>query len=219
MAQPGEARFRIGARAVAEQPLEDHARVVLRRQRRALASPTDRVGVRTRESGVARARGLARLDRQLQRRHLGLLPRLLGEDLIHRNPGIEPGFAGRRRHVGEKPRTGFRVGAARTAGSRDAFQAAQHEHVLAKRRERAQGGRQLVGRPLGQRQIVLHDHAVGHIQHAEPVDRSGGRLLQRRERGDHAVEQRQRQHRSQPAQHRAPRDRLLCDDHGCDLSP
>jgi hypothetical protein len=33
----------------------------------------------------------------------------IGEDLIHRDADIEPGFAGRRRHVREEPRAGFGV--------------------------------------------------------------------------------------------------------------
>ena len=217
LAQPRQPRLRIRAGAVAEQALEHDARVVLRRQRRVLALPADRVRVGAGEPGVAGACRLAGLDRQLERRQLRLLARLLREDLIHRDAGVEPGLARRRRDVGQEPRAGFRVRAARPSGRRNALQAAQHEHLLAKRRQRAQRRRELVGRAFGQRQVVLHDHAVGHVHDAEPVDRSGGRLLQRRERGHHAVEQRQRQHRAHAAQDGAPRYRLLRDDHCADL--
>ena len=67
-------RLRIRAAAVAEQPLEHRARVVLRRQRRVRAAPGDRVGVGAGEPDVAGARRLAGLDGQLERRQLRLLP-------------------------------------------------------------------------------------------------------------------------------------------------
>src|SRR5256885_1125986 len=93
LAQPREPRLWIGAGAVAEEPLEDHARVVLRRQRRVLAFPADRVRVRTGEPGIARTRGLARLDRELERCELRVPAGLLREQLIHRDAGIEPRLA------------------------------------------------------------------------------------------------------------------------------
>ena len=199
LAQPRAPRLWIRAGAVAEQALEDHTRVVLGGQRRVLTLPADGVRVRTREPGVAGARRLAGLDGELERRHLRQLACFLGEDLIHRNAGIEPGLTQRGRHVGQEPRARFGMRAARPSGRRNALQPAQHEHLLAKRRQRAQRRCELVGRAFGQRQVVLHDHAVGHIHDAESVERSGGRLLQRRECGHHAVEQRQRQHRPEAA--------------------
>ena len=115
------------------------------------AAPGDRVGVGAGEAGVAGARRLAGLDRQLERRQLRVLARLLREDLIHRDAGIEPGLARRRRHVGEEPRAGLRVRAARPSGRRHALQPAQHEHLLAERRQRAQRRRELERRALGRR--------------------------------------------------------------------
>ena len=138
LAEPREPHLRIGAGAVAEQPLEHHARVVLRRQRRVLALPADRVGVGARESGVARARRLARSRSPARATPAAsCLPVSLREDLIHRDAGVEPGLAGRRRHVGEESRAGLRVRAARPARRRDAVEPAQHQHLLAERRQRA----------------------------------------------------------------------------------
>ena len=111
------------------------------------ALPADRVRVGAGEAGVARARRLARLDRQLERRQLRLLARLLREDLIHRDAGVEPGFARRRRHVGEEARAGFRVRAAGPPRRRHAVEPAQHEQLLAKRRQRAQRRRELEAAP------------------------------------------------------------------------
>ena len=190
------------------------ARVVLRRQRRVLALPADRVRVGARESGVARAGRLAGLDRELERRPAASACRspARGSDPVEMPASSHVSLV-RRRDVGQKPRAGFRVRAARPSGSRNALQAAQHEHVLAERRQRAQRRRELVGRAFGQRQVVLHDHAVGHASTPNRLIGLGRRLLQRGERGHHAVEQRQRQHRAQPAQDGAPRYRFLRDDH------
>jgi hypothetical protein len=49
--------------------------------------------------------------------------------------GIEPGFARRRRDVGQKPGAGFRVCAARPAGRRHAREPAQDRESIAVRRE------------------------------------------------------------------------------------
>ena len=214
LAHAREAHFRIGRPGVAEQPLEDDARIVLRRQRRVGALPDDGAGVRARVAGVARARVLARFHRQLERWQLRLLACLVGENLIHRDADVEPGLARRRRHVGEESRAGLRMRAARALARRQAVEPAHDEHLLAVRRQRAEGRRQLVIRADGRRQIVLHDHAVRHVEHAESVDRLARRFLQRRQRRHHAVEQRQRQHRAHAAQHRAPRYRAFGNDHG-----
>ncbi len=214
LAHAREPHFRIGRPGIAEQPLEDNARIVLRRQRRVGALPDDRAGVRARVAGIARAGVLARFHRQLERRQLRLLAGLVGENLIHRDADVEPGLARRRRHVGEEPRARLRMRAARTLARRQAVEAADDEDILAVRRERAERRRQLVVRADGGRQIVLHDHPVRHVEHAEAVDRLARRFLQRRQRRHHAVEQRQRQHRAHSAQHRAPRYRPFRNDHG-----
>src|SRR5713226_7423206 len=78
----GETHVRIGASAVAEQPFEDDARVVLRRQRRVLTLPRNRVGVGARKPGIARAGGFTRLDRELERRKLRPLAGLVRQNLI-----------------------------------------------------------------------------------------------------------------------------------------
>ena len=82
---------RVGGAAVAEQPLEHRARVVLHRQRRRRAAPGDRVGVGAAVAGVARRRR-TRVDsmRQLERGELRVAGRVaLASDLIHRHAGQE----------------------------------------------------------------------------------------------------------------------------------
>ena len=121
--------FRAGAAAVAEQAFEHQARIVLCRQRRGGALPSDRVCVRAGVTGVAGARRFAGFDGQFERSQLRMLAHLLRENLVHRDAGIEPRFTGGRRNVGEKPRAGFRVRAARPPRRRDAGKAAQHLEI------------------------------------------------------------------------------------------
>ena len=55
------------------------------------------------------------------------LPELVGQDLIHRDAGVEPGLARRRRDVGQVARGRLGVRAARAARRRHAVEPAQHE--------------------------------------------------------------------------------------------
>ena len=70
----------LGAGAVAEQPLEHHARVDLRRQRLRRRRPRDRVGVGAAVAPVAVAEVAGVLDAELQRRQDRVLPVLAGDD-------------------------------------------------------------------------------------------------------------------------------------------
>ena len=127
--------------AVAEQPLEHGARVVLHRQRRRGAAPRDRVGVRAAVAGIARAGEVASFDGELQRRQLGVLAEFRRGDLIrgHARGNFRP-LRPLRDHVRHESGRGARVDAGRRArrGVRGwlAAEPAQHGHPIAERLQR-----------------------------------------------------------------------------------
>ncbi len=205
----------IGAAAVAEQPFEDGARIVLGRQRRARSEPGDRVGVGARKPHVARAGGLARFDRHLQRPELRERAHLPGQDLVHRDAGVEPGLAGRRRDVGQEPRARFRMCAAGASRRRHAGEIAQDQQVVFERLQWRQCRRQLEARAFGGRRPLFHHHAVRDVHHPESRDRFRSGVLERRQRRHHRVQQRQRERGTDASQNRAAWDRPLGDQHGC----
>src|SRR5207249_12327605 len=94
------------------------------------ALPGNRVGIRTSKADVAGAGGLAILNRELERRKLSVLARFLSQNLVHRNAGVEPRFAGWRRYVGKEPRARFGVGAAWPPGRGHTRQIAQHKKLI-----------------------------------------------------------------------------------------
>ena len=73
-----------------------------------------------------------------------------------------------------------------------------HDQPILERGERLQNRRQLE-RSVGRRRPLVHHRAVRHIDDAEPRLGLGGRLAHSRQRGDHAVEKGQREHRTQTA--------------------
>src|SRR6185436_1498236 len=73
------------ARAIAEEPLERHTRIYLRRQWRRRRRPGDRVRIRAAVSPVAIAEVARVLDAELQRRQDRVLPVLVGDELIYRH--------------------------------------------------------------------------------------------------------------------------------------
>src|SRR5262249_8926521 len=113
---PRQPRFRIRVVRIAEQALEYDARVVLSNKRRIGALPGNCVGVRARKAHVASAGGLAVLNREFERRQLRTFTGLLSQDLVHRNPGIEPRFTCRRGYVGQETRARFGMRAAWPSG-------------------------------------------------------------------------------------------------------
>ena len=83
------ARFRAQRGAVAEQPLEQRARIENRRQRLRLAAPGQIVGVRAGVSGIAIA-GLARVfEADFERREARLVADLVGDELVAGNAGLD----------------------------------------------------------------------------------------------------------------------------------
>ena len=214
---PRQPRRCVRGAAAPEQPLEDHPRVVLHRQRGGLAQPVQGVGVDATIAGVAGSERLLRVERQLERGELGLLLEHARRDLIHRNAGADIGARRLLRMDAGQERAGRpSVVAGAFAGQRVAVlvgEAAQDGQAIAVRRERLH--RRLELEPLAGRsgRPLLHDDAVRHVDHPEPLDRRGGRQAQRRERRDHAVEQRQRQRRADAAQERPSWQMRLRDDH------
>jgi hypothetical protein len=65
---------------------------------------------------------------------------------------------------------------------------------------------------LGLRPLV-HRHAHADVDRAEAPHRRRRRGAQRRQGGNHAVQQRQGNRRADAAQHRPPREMLSRDDH------
>ena len=70
------------ALAVAEEPLEDRARIVLNGQRRRLAAPGDGVGVGAAITAVAIAGELVRFDAEFERGELRMLAEFLRGYLV-----------------------------------------------------------------------------------------------------------------------------------------
>ena len=203
----------VGGLVVAEEPLEHRPRVVLHRQRGLRVAPRD--GVRegaTEPAAVARAGEVRALQPQLQGRQRRVAPELAGRDLVHRDRlGVPRAGV----HVGEEAGRGARVAAAADARRRRAVQPRQHQKLVAERGQRLENRRQLEAGAGGRRRPALHDHAVGHVDGAEP---HRARRRARAQARHHAVEERQGHARSEPPQHRAARNRPLRDErHDSDL--
>ena len=211
---PGHARRRVGRSGVPEEPLEDRARVVLAGERRRLAAPGDGVRVGATEPDVARPRHVAAVERDLERRELGVLLEAARDELVDRHARLQVRLGPRRRHAGQEPGGGAGVHPG-VAGH--GVQAGQHVHLILERLDGLQdaGGREPF--PFGGRREVLHRHAVRHVDDAEAPDRTGRRIADGGERRHHAVEQRQRERRADAAQDGAPGDGFLGDDHESDL--
>ena len=202
----------VGAAAVAEQRLEHRARVPLHRQRLRRAAPGDRVGVDAAELAAAGAGVVRLVHRQLQRGDLGLVGKVPRQQLVHRHVGddlhlVAPaaGRAGQERPGG----AGVDVVPVR-------LESGEHEQLIAVRRQRLQDRRQLERGALLPRRPVLHGHPVGHVECLEPVRRPPGGVRAQREGGEHGVEERQADRRSQAAQNGPPRQRFRRENgHAC----
>ena len=96
-------------------------------------------------------------------------------------------------------------------------QVAEDGQVLPERFERPEDRRELEVRALLCGRPLAHDRAVRHVDEAEPRERRGRRLGQRRRRRHHAVEERQRDGHAEASQDGAAGDGLLRDDHDSDL--
>ena len=194
-----------GGAALAEQPFEDHARVVLHRQRGRRCAPRDGVGVDAAVAVVAVADDVAVLERDLQGRQRGVLTEPGRGDLVGGGAGadvralgapgvhaVQPHAAGPRMlAVAVAPRLGLPVG-----------EAGRDDHLVLDGGERTQNRRQLQG-AVGGRSPLRHVGPVRDVDEAQPLRRARGGAGERGGRGHHGVEQRQRQRGAGAAQKRA----------------
>ncbi len=123
-------------------------------------------------------------------------------------------------HAGEERRTDAAVSSRGLSLQRErgrVVEAAQHDQAIPEWRQGLQRRRELEARSIGRRSPPIHHGAVRDVHEAEARLRLRGRLGERRQRRHHAVEQRQRQGRAQPAQDGPARHGALGDDHDRDL--
>ncbi len=151
--EPGHAGGRVGAVALAEQPLEDGARIDFRRQRAGRSTPRHRhVGAGV--AGVAVAGERLRLEAELERGQLRVFAEFLRRDLIGGDAEVEIGAAGLVRvDAGEERRRRARV-VARAVAERPARhlrQPAEHVELLPERLERLHRRAELEVRARGLR--------------------------------------------------------------------
>ena len=208
LAHPRQTRLAVGAAAVAEEGLEDRARIPLHRQRLRLAAPRD--GVRVDAAQVARAgAGVVRaVEGHGERRHLGLPREVPGQKLVHRDLAEDLGLvAAAARHAGQE-----RPGGAGVDVVPARVEPGEHDRLVAERRERLEDGRQLEARPLPLRRPVRHGHAVGDVERLEARRGLGGGPRRGHGRG-HRVEERQRERRADASENRPPGQRLVDQGH------
>ena len=213
--QAGEPRLDVGAVGGPEQPFEDGARVVLHRERGGRGAPRDGVDVGATVALVAGSEDLDRVDGELERRELGLLPERARRDLVHRGAGLDVGPLGLLDvHAGQPRRRGAGVVADALALARDGDlvgEAAQHVDVLAHRGEGLEDGGELERAGRARRRPRAHLDAVGDVDRAEAADRGGRGVPGRGEGRHHAVEERQRERGAEAAEHGAAGQCLLRD--------
>ena len=183
-AQP---RRRVGAVAVAEQPLEHRARLDLHRQRRRRRPPRERVAVGAAVAGVARAEEVVGIAAELERGQLRLAAELPGGDLVHRHPGLDVGAlrssSDARRSGSRPPRAHDRRRLRPAAGRRFAAPGRSARAADPETAQRLQRRRQLEVRALGRRRPPVHDDAVRHVDDAQAADGLRGRAGARRTPG------------------------------------
>ena len=150
--EAAEPRFALGAVAGAEQAFEDRARVGLHRQRRLGVAPGDRGAVGAAVAVLALAHQVVRLERELERRQLGLLVRTpaprSGPSRCPRRGGVLPRLV--RMRAGQEGRLRARMVAVAFARQRIRFlvgHAAQHEQRSRNGVSGAMNRRELEGGP------------------------------------------------------------------------
>ena len=198
---PRQALRRIGS--VAEQPLEHHLRAVLHGQRERRRTPGDGVEI---SATVARAAIQTHfLDAQFEGWQRRVLADVLGQHLVHSHAGVHRTLLRMRAAEEDGGGTGvIRAGIGADAAGRRMGQVAEHTNAVAQFLERLQAFREfepgafLRGRPF------VHGGAVRDVDTAESGLGDRGGLGQRRLRGNHGVQQRQRERDTHAAQKRSP---------------
>ena len=121
--------------------------------------------------------------------------------------------------AGQEPRGAPPVHGAALRGFAVAIlrQPADDRQLVPERLERLENRREPEAGPFGAWSPFLDDHAVRQIDNAEATDRNSRRPTERGERGNHSIEKRQGQARTEAAKNRATRQRSLGNDHDSDL--
>ena len=211
LAHPRLARRPVGAAAVAEQGLEDRARVPLHRERLGAAAPRDRVRVDAAQVAGAGPGVVRPVQGDRERRHLGLPREVAREQLVHRDLAEDLGLvAAAARHAGQE-----RPGGAGVDVVPARPESREHDRLVPERRERLEDGRQLEAGPLALRRPVRHRHPVGDVERLEARRRLRGGPPRggRRGRRGHRVEERQRQRRADASENGPPWQRLVDQGH------
>ena len=206
--------------AVAEEALEDGARVALHRVGRRRRPPRDGVHVGATVAGVAVADDVGRVEGELERREGRGLADLAGCDLI-----------GGGAHLHVRALGPLGVHPAQPAGARARMvpatvakrlelavgQIGHHGHLLPERCEGLQRGRPL---EIASRTFRRPRRVIGPVRDVDEGEPPHGARRRARHGGQgrhHGVQQRQRDGGAHAAQHRPARQCPLRDDHGCTL--
>ena len=214
--------------AVAEQPLEHRAGVVLHRERRRGRRPGERVDVDAVVAVVAVPDEEAVLQGELERREPRVAAELPRRDLVDRCGQPDVGALGHLRARRAQPaRVGARVlgVAVGAVPLRVAvLHVGENQRLVLHRREPLQDGRELQRAALARRRPAIGapgrpgDRPVREVDEAEPADGARRGAGRGRERRHHRIEQRQGQGRPDTPQERPSRQVLLRDDHRFGLS-
>ena len=212
---------RLDAAAVAEQTLEDDARIALVGQRGRRRQPRRRVAVRAAIAVLAVAHLIVRLGGELERPQRGVGAELVGGVLVDRLAGPDVGPLGAlRQDAVQPPAVGSRVNAATLVRAHDAGVAEPgHDgHAVPMRGQRRQHRRQLEGRAARPRGVEdARESSVRNVEERQTRHRRRHRPGRGRQRRHHGIEQRQGDRCAEATQHGPARQRLLGDDHDCDL--
>jgi hypothetical protein len=213
----------LGRRAsIAEQALENHARVVLDGHRRGRRAPRQRVQIDAAVPVVAASREITEVDPELERRERSVLPERVRRDLIGGDRVPHVGALGVSRVDAGEPRAGAArmvpVGSVSQHVGLMLCETADRDHLIPERREGRQDRRELEVRAFTDGPPVVHADevhrdAVGQVDEAEAAHSPGRRRGQCRQRRHHRVEQRQRQRGAQAAQEGAAWQRHPGDEH------
>ncbi len=164
--------------AVAEQPFEDGARVVLRRQRRRGGAPRQRVHVDTAVAVAAVPDQVVQVEAHLERRQRRVLAEDWRGNLVRGYPVVNVGAFGVLRVDAGQPGAGaarvIAIGPVLRGIGSTMRQPADHDHLIPERRKRREDGRQLEVVPDGLRLPVVHPgevhrHAVRAIDERQAL--------------------------------------------------
>ena len=183
----------------------------LSRKGRRWRRPREIVLVDARIAVVALTHHLEQIHRQLQRRQQCFLADLLRSDLIDRRAqvvvrALGPFRRGRAEEGGVGGRMGAGIGVLQ-------LQVGDHRQLIHDRAQRLERGRQLDQPALARRSPPADVASHRHVDKAQTTHRIGRRPGQSGHRGNHGIQQRERQAGAHTAQESPARQCLLCDHH------